>query len=170
MPAKTPKKFTAWKNRILARFPWFQLWLIRRSDVRQLRRLEKKFGPITQDNYGDYSLERDLILHPTYGLIAETLEAKARKLGIRVPDKPTPTQEEDDENWEWSNYYGNWMLTSEGERRLRNEIREEQRPRADEWRKWGTLFFVLVGTIFAFLSYRTRQKQPDPCSVNYYRN
>ncbi len=95
------------------------------------------------------------------------LQRKARKFGIRVPTK---SGDEGEENWQQSQYTGDWMLTPEAERKLRNEISEEERARADEWRKWTTLFFVLVGTIFAFMSYRTKQRQPDPCPVNYYRN
>jgi hypothetical protein len=119
--------------------------------------------------YSEFAYERDMILHPTYGLAATMLEKKARKLGIRAPEKQTEN-EDDDENWEQSNITGDWMLTPEAERNLRNEIRDEERARADESRKWLTLFFVVVGTIFAFMSYRTKQKQPDPCPINYYRN
>jgi hypothetical protein len=174
---------TTWKNRIHNRLPSrVRLWLIRRSDERQLRALEEKFHPLIDaarnakdareesSVVSEYLCERDLILHPTYGMEAAFLGRKARKLGIRVPDKPTGTNVFEDENWEQSNYTNDWMLTPEAERKLRNEIREEERAGADEVRKWLTLFFVVVGSIFAFMSYRAKQKQPDPCQVNYYRN
>ena len=159
-----------------------RLWLIRRGDERQLRELKEKYYPLIDaakaaknakeesSVVSDYLYERDLILHPTYGMEAEFLERKARKLGIRVPDKPTDANAVDDDNWEMSQCTWDWMLTPEGERNLRNEIRQEERANADEWRKWFTLVFVVLGSIFAFMSLRAKQKQPDPCPVNYYRN
>jgi hypothetical protein len=187
MIATTPtptkqKTLLALKYRILTRLPSrMRLWLIRRGDERQLRVLKDKYHPLieaakTANNtkeegsiVSQYLSERDLILHPTYGMESEFLERKARKLGIRVPDKQ-PGEGEDDGNWEQSNSTGDWMLTPEAERKLRNEIRQEERANADEWRKWATLIFAVVGTVFAFMSLRTKQKQPDLCPVNYYRN
>jgi hypothetical protein len=179
---KKQKTLTVWKNQILTRLPSrLRLWLIRRGDERQLRQLKEKYYPLIEaakaaknakeENsvVSDYLHGRDFILHPTYGMEAEFLERKARKLGIRVPDKQTG-HDADDENWEQSNYTGDWMLTPEAERKLRNEIRQEERARADEWRKWFTLIVVVLGSIFAFMSLRAKQKQPDPCPVNYYRN
>jgi hypothetical protein len=178
----TRKNVLAWKRRALVRIPRLQLWLIHRSDERELRVLKEKFYPLMEvarkvkdekeeaSRYSEYAYERDMVLHPTYGLVATMLEKKARKLGIRVPDKRTGNEEKDEENWEQSHYTGDWMLTPEAERKLRNEIRGEERAQADESRKWLTLFFVLLGTLFAFMSYRTKQKQPDLCPINYYRN
>jgi hypothetical protein len=40
----------------------------------------------------------------------------------------------------------------------------------DEFRKWTTVGFAIVGLIYGFLSYRTKQKAPDPCQRNYYRS
>jgi hypothetical protein len=187
MIATTPtptkqKTLLALKYRILTRLPSrMQLWLIRRGDERRLRVLKDEYHPLieaakaTKDAkkegsiVSDYLNGRGLILHPTYGMQAEFLERKARKLGIRVPDKQTG-HEEEDEDWEQSNITGDWMLTPEAERKLRNEIRQAERANADEWRKWVTLIFAVVGTIFAFMSLRAKQKQLDPCPVNYYRN
>ena len=181
MPKKQ-KTLTVLKYRILGRLPSrLRLWLIRRDDERQLRLLKDKFHPLieaakaTKDAkkegsiVSEYLYGRDLILHPTYGVQAQFLERKARKLGIRVPDKQAGPEEED-ESWEQSNITGDWMLTPEAERKLRNEIRQEERSNADERRKWATLFFAVLGSIFAFMSLRSKQKQPDPCPVNYYRN
>lgn len=159
--------------------------MIHFSDERQLRKLKENFHPrieaakqakdANKENnlVSEYLNLRDQILHPTYGLEAEILEKKARKLGIRVPDKPrreVPDDVEEDENWEMSYSTWDWMLTPEGERKLRNEIRAEQRARDDERRKWVTLFFALLTAVFAFWSLRIKQKQPDPCPRNYYRN
>jgi hypothetical protein len=159
-----------------------RLWLIRRSDERELRVLKEEYHPLIDaakaaknaneegSVVSEYLARRDFILHPTYGMEAEFLERKARRLGIRVPDKPTDADTYEDDNWEQSNCTGDWMLTPEGERKLRNEIRQAKRSNADEGRKWVTLIFAVVGAIFAFMSLRTKQKQPDPCPVNYYRN
>jgi hypothetical protein len=173
---------TTLKYRILARLPSrLRLWRIRRSDERQLQALKDKFHPLIEaakaakdankegSLVSEYLNGRDLILHPTYGMQAELLERRARKLGIRVPDKQTGPGK-DDANWEQSNSTGDWMLAPEAERKLRNDVRQAERANADEWRKWFTLIFAVVGTNFAFMSLRSKQKQPDPCPVNYYRN
>lgn len=176
---------SVWTNRTLALIPWLRLWLIHLSDERQLRILKEKFDPqieaakqakdAKQENklISEYLDLRDRILHPTYGLIAENLEKKARKLGIRVPEKPhgeVPGDVEEDANWEMSYSTWDWMLTPGGERKLRNEIRAEQRAGNEEKRKWATLIFAVLGTAFAFWSLIKKEKQPDPCPRNYYRN
>src|SRR5881394_3667128 len=97
-PAKT-KPFVTLKLGILARLPRLHIWLRRHSDARLLADLKGKFPSLTEDNYHDYALERDLILDPTHGLVADILVNKARKLGIRVPEK---SRSDDNENWEQS--------------------------------------------------------------------
>jgi len=113
---------------------------------------------------------RDLVLDPVYGRKADRLTAKARKYGISVPDRKDPSSEAGDENWDRSRLTGDWMLTNEYEQTLRGQIRDEQRASYDEFRKWATLVFAIVGSLLAFISIRTKQKQPDPCPRNYYRN
>lgn len=120
---------SAW-TKILVHLPLrFRLWWMRRSNERQLRRLHRIFHPLIEaarnakDGVKDGNLdaewryEQDLILDPTYGLAAEMLERKARKLGIRIPDK-----DEEKGDWIRSTRTGDWMLTDEAERKLRNEI------------------------------------------------
>ena len=40
----------------------------------------------------------------------------------------------------------------------------------DEFRKWATLTFAVVGSVLAFISVLSKQKQPDPCPRDYYRS
>jgi hypothetical protein len=62
------------------------------------------------------------------------------------------------------------MLTDEYERKLRLEIQERRRENNDEFRKWATLFFAVIGAILASISVLSKQRQPDPCPRNYYRS
>jgi len=63
-----------------------------------------------------------------------------------------------------------WVLSDEAEVRLKREISTEQRQKNDEFRKWATLFFAIVGSVLAFVSVLSKHKQPDPCQNNYYRS
>ncbi len=180
---------TVWeklRDRVRYLFPRVWLWSKRRSDLREIEHLNAEYAPLIEEakaayaannsvddlsrQYaieGELDLKKNKIRDITYALQDDILKRKARKLGIRIPSKP-PKGKDSDENWMVLSGY--WMLTGEAERQLRKEIREEQRAREEEWRKWVTLFLVVIGTVFAFLSYRTKVKQPDSCAVNYYRN
>jgi hypothetical protein len=156
-------------------------WLNERAATRAARRLRERFAPLVADAekkkdwaerdslLGEWSLESDFVFHPVYERRAERLTAKARKYGITVPRQPTRYSEESDD-WELSNAYGFWLPSEQLERRLRREVRDEQRASYDEFRKWATLTFAIVGSMLALVSIRTKQKQPDPCSRNYYRS
>jgi hypothetical protein len=168
-----------WIRKQLLKISWLEDWLIRRSEERELKLLAAQFAPKfeaakkardeeqEQAVYSEYSHQRDWIRDPTYGRIAEKLVAKARKYGIRVPDK---SADPENESWERSNATGDWMLVPDAEQKLRIEIRAEQRGRNDEIRKWTSLAFLIVGTAFGLWSLMAKRKQPDPCLVNYYRN
>jgi hypothetical protein len=166
------------RNQLL-KISWLEDWLIKRSDERQLKLLAAQYAPKfeaarkakdeerEQQAYSEYSFARDSIMDPTYGQTAEKLVAKARKYGIRVPDKSTGPE---NESWERSNVTGDWMMVPEAEQKLRIEIRAEQRGRNEEIRKWTSLTFLIVGTVLGLWSLMAKRKQPDPCQVNYYRN
>jgi hypothetical protein len=72
-------------------------------------------------------------------------------------------------DWYQSNT-GNWILRTDAEARLRREIRDQKRASYDEFRKWTTLFLATLGFVLGFTSFFIKQKQPDPCPRNYYRN
>jgi hypothetical protein len=166
-------------RKMLSAIPALHEWLERRQDTRLLDKLEAEYGPKVDaankakdwdkaaELDSEWGTERDLILHPTYALTADRLTAKARKYGIRIPDKKDGPDAED---WERSNVTGDWMLAPEAERLLRIEITQAARGKNDEWRKWLTLFFAVIGTILAAWSVFSKQKQPDACPQNYYRN
>jgi len=156
-------------------------WLDDQKATRDVRKLQEKYAPLIaeaerQKNLeerdrllSEWSIESDLVLHPIYGRKSERLTAKARKYGITVPPQPA-SYSEDSEDWYLSNAYGFWFPSRKLEQRLQREIRDEQRASNDELRKWATLAFAIVGSILAFVSIRTQQKQPDPCPRGYYRN
>jgi hypothetical protein len=116
-----------------------------------------------------WSFERDTVVDPVYARKAERLTATARGYGITVPSHPSSYQTESDD-WEFSNTCGEWLLSRELEDRLRREIKSERRAKYDEFRKWTTLLFALLGFALGLASVLVRQKTPDPCPSNYYRS
>lgn len=117
----------------------------------------------------EWSYERDSIIDPTNAAASERLIARAKRYGIKVPPYPHSHSDDSDE-WERSRTTSDWILSNEAERNLRLAIREEQRGRYDEFRKWGTFTLALAGFLLGFLALYVKQKQPDPCARNYYRN
>jgi hypothetical protein len=156
-------------------------WLDNRAARVKSRQLRAKFAPLVaaaeqNKNWNerdrllsDWGTESDFVNHPIYARSAERLLANARKYGITVPRQPTSYDEESD-TWYASNATGFWLLTNDAERRLRREIRDERRASYDEIRKWATLIFALAGFTLGLISLLWKQKQPDPCQRNYYRN
>ena len=156
-------------------------WLDGREATRKLRQLREEYSPLVEEakKKSDWN-ERDRLLfewehedesisHPVYARQHEKLTAEARKYGISVPRRPTSWDEESDD-WRMSQVYGFWLLRGETEERLRREIRVEKRASYDEFRKWATLGFALLGFTLGLASILVKQKQPDPCPRNYYRS
>lgn len=156
-------------------------WLQDQAATRELRNLRQKYSPLVakaeqQKNWderdrllADWSSESDVILHLVYERKGERLTAKARKYGITVPRQPSSDGEES-QDWYLSNVYGFWLPSPQLQQRLRREIRAERRASDDELRKWATLGFAFLGFMLGLASILAKQKQPDPCQRNYYRN
>jgi hypothetical protein len=161
-------------------------WLDDRTARQQDRKLRQHYAPKVAEAekakdwnrrnelLGEWHFESDTVLDPVYARKAERLTAKARKYGITVPPRPTNYDQQSDD-WTLSNASGDWLLTKKTEQQLRRDIKIESRASYDEFRKWATLFFAVVGSALAFLSVLSKQKQPeqkqpDPCSRNYYRS
>lgn len=175
-----------WNN--ISAFFWKQLrriravadWLDDKKANRDIHELREKYEPqLTEAEktknreeretlMSQWGFERDLVLDPVHARKAERLFAKARRCGITLPPQPS-SYEAESEAWWLSNVVG-WLPSDELEQRLRREIRDEKRASYDESRKTLTLAFAIIGTILVFISIRTKQKQPDPCPRNYYRN
>jgi hypothetical protein len=151
-----------------------------RAATRQARELRENYAPLVAKAEKDkdwdardgllsqWSSESDLLLDPVYERKGERLTAKARKYGITVPRKPS--SDEETEDWRLSRACGFWLPSAQLEQKLRYEIKIEQRSNRDEFRKWATLLFAIVGSVLAFVSVTTKYKQPDPCPRNYYRS
>jgi hypothetical protein len=163
------------------RLPALSNWIAEKQTNRDVRRLRKTFAPKVADAeqrkewherdelLNQWQFEESLLVDPIYARASERLTSKARRYGISAPPRPTSYDTATDDWW-LSNATGEWILTTELESKLRREIRDERRARYDELRKWGTLIFAVVGTLLATVSLQSKQKQPDPCSRNYYRN
>jgi len=164
----------------LRQIRWFADWLDDRRATRQDRQLREEYAPQVaeaekskdwnsqQELLSSWNFASNTVLDPVYARKAVRLIAKARKYGITVPSKPVNYDGTDDD-WYLSQATGDWLLTRRAEERLRREIRAESRASYDEFRKWATLFFALLGSTLAFVSVLSNQRQPDPCPRNYYR-
>jgi hypothetical protein len=156
-------------------------WLDEREASRADRKLREHYAPLVEqaENAKDWdarnqllsewSFESDSVLHPVYARNAEKLTAQARKYGITVPSRPSSYGEESAE-WYLSSSSGDWLLKTDAEWQIRRQIRDERRSSYDEFRKWATLGFALMGFVLAVIALRGNRKQPDPCPRNYYRS
>jgi hypothetical protein len=115
-----------------------------------------------------YRDESEIIWNPIRVRVSQKLIARARKYWLQVPDQPINF--EDNESWWLSHVTGDWMLSYEAQERLTRGIRDEERQRNDELRKWTTVLVSIAAFILALVSLTTKQKQPDPCPKNYYRS
>jgi hypothetical protein len=156
-------------------------WLDDRKANSKSKELRKHYEPLIakaekdkewdtkQQLLHEWDFENDSVFHPVYARKIEKLTAKARRYGISVPRQPADMGAES-EDWYMSQVYGFWLPREKLEERLRREVRDEKRASYDEFRKWATLVFAVVGAALAFMSVVSKQKQPDPCSRNYYRS
>jgi hypothetical protein len=156
-------------------------WLDDRKATRQVRKVNEDFAPKVaaakkeqkweerDQLLSDWQFETDAALDPLYARKAGRLGAKARKYDISVPPKPG-NPDESSEDWILSNTTGQWLLTQKAEERLRREIKIERRASYDELRKWATLVFAVFGFALGLASLLAKEKRPDPCAQNYYRN
>ena len=129
-----------------------------------------------QNIRGPANAEYELIWDPIYVRESAKLVQQARKHQIRIPPFP-PNNDQGNEDWNLSFAIGDYILTTEGERRLKAQIIEAERRSYDEFRKWAGVMLAATGVILsaaaftlALLSFGTKSKQPDPCPTNYYRS
>jgi hypothetical protein len=101
------------------------------------------------------------VLDPLRAEESQKLSDRARRLGLKTPSP---------DDWYRSGATGDWILTNDAERELRRAVDNERRIRNDEFRKWAAFIFGVLGFVLGFFALNIRQKQPDPCQRNYYRN
>jgi hypothetical protein len=147
----------------------------------ELRKLRKKYAPQVahaaknkdwnnrEELLHHWSTEEDSLLHPIRARNAERLAATARYYLISVPSIPNSYTEQSDDWWP-SGQTGEWLMTKALEDRLLKTVRDQRRAAYDEFRKWATFGFAIVGFFLAFYSLSIQKKQPDPCPRNYFRN
>jgi hypothetical protein len=164
-------------NKQLHRIPILGDWLINWSVQRKLKRLKNKYLALIQEAErvenihrqaeltAEWAVERESVLDPIYVQNSADLVAQALKYGISVPP-----QEPDSKHYRRSGVTGELILRQIAQRRLRREVRNEQRARNDEFRKWATVFFALLAFTLGVVSLVVKTKQPDPCPRNYYRD
>jgi hypothetical protein len=146
-------------------------WLDDRQATRDIRKLRETYAPLVaeaekQKNWNERDrlleeqhLESNVILHPVYARKGERLTEKVRRYGISVSSEPS-SYTDDSEDWYLSNIYGFWLPRPELTQRLQREIQDAQRARYDEFRKWATLVFAIVGPCsHSFQSQRNRRSR-----------
>ena len=164
-------------NEQLHRIPVLGDWLINWSAQRELKSLKNKYLPLIQEAEkaervqqqveltAEWAVERESVLDPIYVRNSADLIAQAQKYGISVP-----RQEPDSKHYRRSGVTGEFILRQIAQRRLRREVRNEQRARNDEFRKWATVIFAFLAFVLGLVSLVVKTKPPDPCPRNYYRN
>jgi hypothetical protein len=94
----------------------------------------------------DSRMTEDQMLWEEYhALYTRQLEREAFRLRVPVPPRPWGTESQEDENWSRGHYLGEWILKTEGIKKVRTEIRAERRARAEQLVQWATLLIGLVG-------------------------
>jgi hypothetical protein len=166
-----------WVNKQLHRIPILGDWFINWRVQRELRRIKNKYLPLIQaaeraenvqqqaELTAEWAVERECVLDPIYVQNSSDLVSRALKYGISVPP-----QEQGSRHYRKSGITGEFILRQLAQRRLRREIRNEQRAKNDEFRKWATVIFALLAFALGLVSLLVRTKQPDPCPRNYYRD
>ena len=152
-------------------------WINNLLVQRKLESLKKKYLPLIReaedaenvqqqaDLTAQWAIERESLLGPIHSRNSDRLISKALKYGI-----PVPPQQPDSKHYRTSGVTGEFILRQVAQRRLRREVRNEQRARNHEIRKWATATFALLGFVLALVSLLAKAKQPDPCPRNYYRS
>jgi hypothetical protein len=170
-----------WVRPYLLKIPVLQDWIISIGDSRAHARLRKEFVPRiekarlaknnveVQNLYAEWSHNQQSIDEPHYVAASDKLVRKAHRLYVPVPRIPA-TYDAKSDDWQMSNITGDWALTVETYDRLQREVQTAQREESDEWRKKMTLLLALAGFILGLTSLWVKEKQPDPCPRNYYRD
>jgi hypothetical protein len=171
-----------WIRKQLRKIPVLRDWVVSIEDSRAHRKLRKEYVPQiekarrekrdvdAQNLYAEWHHYQNQIDEPNYVTASDRLVAKARRLHVLVPDKPTRYDETKNDDWWFADTTGDWALRHPTYERLQREVQAAQRAANDEWRKWATLLLALAGFALGWASFRAKTKQPDPCQRNYYRN
>ena len=134
-------------------------WLNNRKVRRKLESLKKKYVPLIREAEkaenlqhqaeltAQRAVEHESLLDPIYARNSAALISKALKYGIQVP-----RQEQGSKHYRRSGITGEFILKQLAQRRLRREVRNEERARNDEIRKWATATFALLGFVLALVS------------------
>ncbi len=143
-----------------------ELWRAERRAKKESKRLEEKYHPLLeaakkekdqleyQNLLSEYFFERDFNDEPEV-IRTERLVKRARKLGIPVPQKPSPDSDDadEDENWILNRTSWNWYLTGKAALDLRREIRREEGENLQQKTRWVTQVIIpVVGALMALLS------------------
>ena len=164
-----------WALKQFCKIPIVGDWLTNWRVQRELEHLKKHYLALIQQVEGDniqqqaeltaeWAVKRESVLDPVYARNSANLIERALKYGITVPP-----QDPDSKHYRKSGVTGEFILRQATHRRLRREVRNEERARNDEFRKWATVVFALLAFGLGLASLIVKTKQPDPCPRNYYR-
>lgn len=80
-------------------------------------------------------------------IYTKRLVAKANRLRLPIPQKPARRDAEANEYWVFGMENADWYLTPAGYKKLRAEIRAEQKARHEIWLPWLTLIASSIAAI-----------------------
>ena len=158
MPNSPMMRVRQWLIRLLCSVEAIDEWLSEQTFARLRRERDKKVEEARKAGEDWQALGQKL--NAEIRFYSEEMESdrserllrKARSLDI---DPPTPIPrsgklEDADDNWDLGSF--DWVLTRQGRRALRKEIREEQKERRESRLFWASLGFGLIGALTGLLS------------------
>jgi hypothetical protein len=159
---------------MLSRSDRVHVWLLERDRTALSRDFHREMiearkpGGDPPEVLARYSFEETYATEQLEGIQTERLLARARALRIPLPSsRPHGLDpEKGDENWWLGSTFGEWLLTPEGEQRLRQSIRDEEKGRRESaafwFGVWTTLLGVLAGLVGAFTGLVVVLRGPTP--------
>lgn len=99
------------------------------------------------------SYELDALVDDENYILSQKLLRQARRLRVKVPSRQMASDSPRDDtsgNWYQSVHNGHWMLTDDGMRTLRTEIRAERKARGEaraHWIAWLSAITGIIGTL-----------------------
>jgi hypothetical protein len=176
------KQVKSWIRKHLEKYRFFKGWFIRQDFRRHMKELDAEYNPLIAKAKEDkdfdevvglqhsYSENWEDISEDLYDWEEAELRRRAHKHLVHIPDYT-----EEPAFWQETKYsnppdHPDWEMSYKGKERLKRDVRDAERDANDEYRKWLTLGFALLGAVLAIWSLHIKSIQPDPCQKNYYRN
>ena len=149
------KRFRRSVRKLLSRSERIRLWYLERDLSALSRDYHREIEEARKGN-GDrqeiesrYAFEHNYTAEEMESIRTERLLRRARALRVPLPSRRPSgfNYEDEDENWSLGSAIGEWTLTQEGEARLRQSIREEEKASRENAAFWFGIVTGVLGTL-----------------------